>query len=117
MAKKTDKKVKARHVDVMSHSALKELAHEHHRHIESDAKIYRFGFWIFFMLVLLSVGFSMLTISTLYSNFNIVTKILDESFDRTNLVMDISSGKIANCEMKLDECESIERNSNQPGDG
>ncbi|MBN1545017.1 hypothetical protein JW898_06170 [Candidatus Woesearchaeota archaeon] len=84
---------------------LRDLTHKHHEKTESQARMYRFGFWLFFFLVIFSVTFSVWAISSIYRNFQVVTKILDESFDRTNLVMDITSSKIQNCESSLKQCE------------
>jgi hypothetical protein len=79
--------------------------HSQHK-AESDVKMYKFGFWLFFFLVIFSVTFSVWAISSIYSNFQVVTKILDESFERTNLVLDITSSKISSCEQKVRDCPS-----------
>jgi len=75
---------------------------------EQRERMYRFGFWVFFFLVIFSVFFSVWAISSIYSDFKVVTKILDESFERTNLVMDITSNKIMSCEQKLKNCSYSE---------
>ncbi|MFH1064665.1 MAG: hypothetical protein V1729_06285 [Candidatus Woesearchaeota archaeon] len=72
---------------------------------EADIRLYRLGFWLFFVLIIMSVGFSVWAISSIYSNYQIVTKILDESFDRTNLVLDITTSKIMSCQENLRECQ------------
>jgi hypothetical protein len=74
--------------------------------LNSDTKLYKIGFWLFFLLAIFSVTFSVWAISSVYSNFQAVTKILDESFDRTNIVMDITSGKIASCNQQLSACRA-----------
>lgn len=84
---------------------LRDLAHQHHQKTESQARMYRFGFWLFFFLVLFSVTFGVWAISSIYKNFQVVTNILDESFERTNLVLDITSSKIQSCESSLKQCE------------
>jgi hypothetical protein len=71
-----------------------------------EYKIYRFGFWLFFFLAIFSVVFSVWAISSIYTNFTVVTKILDESFERTNFVMDITSSKITSCEQRVRDCQS-----------
>lgn len=81
-------------------SAAEELKKVQH------AKMYRFGFWVFFFLVIFSVLFSVWAITSIYADFKVVTKILDESFDRTNFVLDITSGKIASCENQLTQCRA-----------
>ena len=73
---------------------------------EKECKVYRFGFWVCFFLTFFSVLFSVWAISSIYSNFNVITKILDESFERTNLVLDITSSKIASCEQKVKDCQA-----------
>ena len=94
--------------------------HEHHNKAESiglmpqDIKIYRFGFWLFFFLVIFSVLFSVWAMSSIYSNFVVVTKILDESFDRTNLVMDITSSKLIQCQQQVNECKAAGTATTQP---
>jgi len=83
-------------------------AHEHHLVIcKSDVRLYRLGFWLFFVLIIMSVTFSVWAISSIYENYKVVTRILDESFDRTNLVMDITSSKITSCQEGLQECQMI----------
>ncbi|MFC1741716.1 hypothetical protein ACFL3V_04235 [Nanoarchaeota archaeon] len=72
---------------------------------ELRRKVYKFGFWLFFALALFSVMFSVVTISSVYRNFQVVTRILDQSFERTNLVLDITSSKIESCQQKLEECQ------------
>ncbi|MBW2972206.1 hypothetical protein KY359_04185 [Candidatus Woesearchaeota archaeon] len=89
----------------MRKEVLMDLAHQHHQKTESKARMYRFGFWLFFFLVIFSVTFSVWAISSIYTNFQVVTKILDESFERTNLVMDITSSKIQSCENQLKNCQ------------
>jgi hypothetical protein len=71
-----------------------------------EYKIYRFGFWLFFFLAIFSVVFSVWAISSIYANFTVVTKILDESFERTNFVLDITSSKMIGCEQKVRDCQS-----------
>jgi hypothetical protein len=75
-----------------------------HQKMKHQYRIYRFGFWFFFFLAIGSVMFSVWAITSIYSNFTVVTKILDESFERTNLVMDITSSKIISCEQRLKNC-------------
>ncbi len=72
----------------------------------SDVKnrMYRFGFWFFFALSIFSVIFSVWAITSIYSNFQVVTKILDQSFERTNLVFDITTSKISSCQQQLNDC-------------
>jgi hypothetical protein len=71
-----------------------------------EYKIYRFGFWLFFFLAIFSVVFSVWAITSIYANFTVVTKILDESFERTNFVLDITSSKMIGCEQKVRDCQS-----------
>lgn len=72
--------------------------------LQKEHRIYKFGFWLFFFITLVSVLFSIWSISSIYSNFRVVTKILDDAFERTNLVMDISTGKISSCQAELEQC-------------
>jgi len=69
-------------------------------------KIYHFGFWLFFFLTLFSVIYSVWAITSIYTSYKVVTKILDESFERTNLVLDITGGEMTACQEKLKSCES-----------
>jgi hypothetical protein len=89
------------------HEVLESIAKIHHTKTQTEIKLYRFGFWLFFLLILASVGFSIWAISSIYLNYQVVTQILDESFDRTNLVLDITSSKITTCDQQLKECQSI----------
>lgn len=84
----------------------KDIEHELLLRRESKNKVYKFGFWIFFVLAVFSVAFSVWAISSIYSNFQAVTKILDQSFDRTNLLLDITSSKIFSCQSQLQECRT-----------
>jgi hypothetical protein len=86
-------------------SELKEIAHQHHTYEDSQHRAYKLGFWIFFFLALFSVLFSVLALNSIYTSFKVVTKILDESFERTNLVMDITSSRITSCESKVRQCQ------------
>ena len=86
-------------------SDLKKIAQQHHRRKESHQRMYKFGFWIFFALTLFSVVFSVWAVTSIYANFQVVTKILDESFERTNLVLDITSSKITSCEQNFKDCQ------------
>jgi heme/copper-type cytochrome/quinol oxidase subunit 3 len=104
MKKKAVKMKKKSVVDSLSVPELKEMAHHHHKKTESEARMYRMGFWVFFVLVIFSVTFSVWAISSIYSNFQVVTKILDQSFERTNLVLDITSSRIAGCQADVKEC-------------
>jgi len=79
-------------------SARQKVYHEY--------KVYRFGFWVFFFLTFFSVLFSVWAISSIYSNFSVVTKILDESFERTNLVLDITSSRMASCQQQVKDCHA-----------
>lgn len=88
----------------------KDLEHERLIRRESKSRIYKFGFWLFFALAIFSVVFSVWAISSIYSNFQVVTKILDQSFDRTNLLMDITASKISGCQAQLQECKSAGSN-------
>jgi hypothetical protein len=92
--------------DALKDFVMRDLAHAHRKRTESESKMYRFGFWLFFVLVILSVGFGVWAISSIYENFAVVTKILDESFERTNLVLDITSSKISSCEHELKTCQA-----------
>ena len=83
---------------------LQDLAHKHTQRVEANVRFYRFGFWLFFILVIFSVAFSVVAISSIYNNFQVVTNILDESFERTNLVLDITSSKISSCTSELEDC-------------
>ena len=83
---------------------LQDLTKKHSKRVEANVRFYRFGFWLFFILVIFSVAFSVVAINSIYSNFQVVTNILDESFERTNLVLDITSSKINSCTSELEEC-------------
>jgi hypothetical protein len=95
----------AQHDAALNAAADNEIANSHLHKAESDAKLYKFGFWLFFFLVIFSVTFSVWAISSIYTNFRTVTKILDESFERTNLVLDITSSKISSCEQQVKDCQ------------
>ena len=84
----------------------KQLLEQVSQSLNSDTKLYKVGFWLFFLLAIFSVTFSVFAISSIYSNFQTVTKILDESFERTNLVLDITSGKISSCSQQLVSCKA-----------
>lgn len=86
-------------------SELKKIAHQHHSDMDKKQRIYKIGFWIFFCLALFSVVFSVWAVGSIYSNFQVVTQILDESFERTNLVFDITSSRITSCETEVRECQ------------
>jgi len=96
---------------------MKKMVKEQHSPIvnaDSNVKMYKFGFWLFFFLVIFSVTFSVWAISSIYSNFIVVTKILDESFERTNLVMDITSSKITSCEQQVKTCQGAPTHNGAP---
>lgn len=101
--------VKPRHKtskESIRREVLQDLAQSHEKRLEKNVRVYRFGFWLFFILVIFSVAFSVVAITSIYNNFQVVTKILDESFERTNLVLDITSSKISSCESELQQCKS-----------
>ncbi len=84
---------------------LKDLADKHDQRLQQKCKTYRLAFWLSFVLVIFSVLFSTWAITSIYSNFQVVTKILDESFERTNLVLDITSSRISACQQEVLECK------------
>ncbi len=90
---------------------LQDLTKKHSKKIQANARFYRFGFWLFFILVIFSVAFSVVAINSIYANFQVVTNILDESFERTNLVLDITSSKINSCTAELEDCRQNSANS------
>ncbi len=78
----------------------------HGKFTESEMRMYRFGFWFFFILIIFSVLFSVFAIASIYTNFQVVTNIMSESFDRTNMVLDVTSAKIMRCENSLKNCQT-----------
>ncbi|MBW2967979.1 hypothetical protein KY362_05830 [Candidatus Woesearchaeota archaeon] len=83
--------------------------------LKKEQKLYKFGFWLLFFVTLSSVLFSIWSISSIYSNFRTVTKILDDSFERTNLIMDISTSKISSCQSELANCQNGSADSTLAG--
>jgi len=104
------------HEDQIRENVLRELASKHHTRTETQARMYKFGFWLFFVLAIFSVTFSVWAISSIYTNFQTVTNILDESFERTNLVLDITSSKINSCEEEIAECKEELANLHTPSE-
>jgi heme/copper-type cytochrome/quinol oxidase subunit 3 len=104
--KKAKRKVTRRKNKDKEESLRHEMAQKHQKRTESEAKLYRLGFWIFFFILIFGVGFSMWAISSIYKNYVDVTEMLDESFERTNLVLDVTSSKVTLCEQQLDECQT-----------
>lgn len=105
------KKKVTRRKTTQSHKAikaavLKDIEHDRLKKRDAKHRIYRMGFWLFFVLAIFSVVFSVWAISSIYSNFRVVTNILDQSFERTNLVLDITTSKISSCQNELQECRN-----------
>ena len=106
MKKKTTKKKAAASKRAIDAAVKKGIQKEKMDAHDKKNRMYRFGFWLFFALALFSVMFSVWAITSIYSNFQVVTKILDQSFERTNLVFDITSSKISSCQNQLMQCRS-----------
>jgi len=92
----------------VKHDTVNTEHHAMHLHRYSpEDKVYRFGFWLFFTMIILSVIFSVWAITSIYKGFQVVKTILDESFERTNLVLDVTSSRMSLCQTQLKECRQV----------